>query len=297
MMMLNLLINPLYGYNPAFAVRELLQNSIDACQERIVIDNEKGKVEISIDTENKEFIITDNGIGMSEDVLINYYLVAGSSYRNSDNWKDKYIDDDGSAKICRIGKFGVGVLSTFIIGDEIEVMTQHLHDEKGYYFTLDINKESVLDIRRTSSVIGTTIKIHMKDYVVEYFKNEFKIDEWLNWYHLEEPEILINLDGNLLKRKYVINADNPKYCWHKTYDTCFDELIWSFTPKFLTNDDQENEYYEDYREYEVILNGIHIVRFLKLFESNQKYNNFWSMNSRYGFAMHLPTISVKDYLH
>lgn len=292
--LLTLLVNPLYGYNPAFAVRELLQNSIDACQERMAIDNEKGKVEISIDTENKEFIITDNGIGMSEDVLINYYLVAGSSYRNSDSWKDKYTDDDGSAKICRIGKFGVGVLSTFIIGDEIEVITQHLHDEKGYYFTLDINKESVLDIRRTNSVIGTAIKIHMKDFAVEYFKNKFKIDEWLNWYHLDEPEILIKLDGNLLKRKYVINADNPKCCWHKTHDTCFDELIWSFTPKSLTNDDQGNEYYEDYREYEVILNGIHIVRFLNTFENNQEYNNFWSMDSRYGFAMHLPTISVKD---
>lgn len=133
--LLHLLINPLYGYNPAFAVRELLQNSIDACQERIEIDNEKGKVEISIDTKNKEFKIIDNGIGMSEDVLINYYLVAGSSYRNSDGWKDKYTNDDGSAKICRIGKFGVGVLSTFIIGDEIEVITKHLYDEKVPFYS------------------------------------------------------------------------------------------------------------------------------------------------------------------
>lgn len=116
----------------------------------------------------------------------------------------------------------------------------------------------------------------------------------MNWYHLDKPEILIKLDGNLLKRKYVINADNPKCCWHKTHDTCFDEFIWSFAPKSLTNDEQGNEYYEDFREYEVILNGIHIVRFLKPFESNQEYNNFWSVNSRYGFAMHLPTISVKD---
>ena len=165
--LLKLLVGPLYGYNPAFAVRELLQNSVDACQERMAIDNKKGKVEISIDTENKVFIITDNGIGMSEDILINYYLVAGSSYRNSDSWKDKYIDDDGSIRICRIGKFGVGVLSTFLIGDEIEVTTQYFHDEKGYRFTLDILKESVLDVVRVNSVTGTTIKIHMKDCAVE----------------------------------------------------------------------------------------------------------------------------------
>lgn len=73
--LLKLLVNPLYGNNPAFAVRELLQNSIDACQERMIHGGGKGKIEINIDTENKQFIITDNGIGMSEDVLINYYLV------------------------------------------------------------------------------------------------------------------------------------------------------------------------------------------------------------------------------
>lgn len=121
----------------------------------------------------------------------------------------------------------------------------------------------------------------MKDCAVEYFKNKFKVDEWLNWFHFEEPEIIIKLDGNLLIRRYVINADNPKHCWHRMPDPdmCFDELIWAFTPKFLNRDDQGNEYYEDYQGYQIIVNGIHIIRFLKLFESDQRYNNYSSMNS------------------
>lgn len=44
----------------------------------------------------------------------------------------------------------------------------------------------------------------------------------------------------------------------------------------------------------IAFNGIHIIRFLKPFESDQRYNNYWSINSQYGFSMHLPTISVKD---
>lgn len=291
--LLKLLVNPLYGNNPAFAVRELLQNSIDACQERMIHGGGKGKIEINIDTENKQFIITDNGIGMSEDVLINYYLVAGSSYRKSDNWKDTYMNDDGSIKICRIGKFGIGVLATFLIGNEIEVITRYLNDEKGYCFTLNKNKNSALDVERTNNEIGTTIKIHMHDFAVEYFKNKFGQEEWLNWYHFDESEITIRFNGELLERRLIIDKDDAKCCWHETKNTCFDELLWSFTPKFLTRNKRGNEYYKEYN-YEVILNGIHIMRFLKPFERDDTYNNFWSIQSQYGFAMHLPTISVKD---
>lgn len=293
--LLKLLIGPLYGYNPAFAVRELLQNAVDACQERLAVDNTKGTVEISIDTENKEFIIADNGIGMSEDILINYYLVAGSSYRNSDSWKDQYINDDGSFKMCRIGQFGVGALSTFLIGDEIEVTTQHLHDEKVYKFALNLLKESMLDVVRVNKCVpGTTIRIHMKDDAVKYFKNKYYVAEWLDWFHFEEPEIIIKLDGTLLNRKYVINADGPKQCWHKEPTTCFDELIWSFTPKFLRKDSQGKEFYEYYPGYQIIVNGIHIMRSLNPYTIVHRYKNEWSMNNHYGFAMHLPTISVKD---
>lgn len=292
--LLKLLTEPLYGNNPAFAVRELLQNSIDACQERMIHDGGKGKIEIDIDTESKQFIITDNGIGMSEDVLINYYLVAGSSYRKSDNWKDTYINDDDSIKICRIGKFGVGVLATFLIGNEIEVETRYLNDEKGYRFTLNKNKNSALDVERTNSEVGTTIKIHMLNFAVEYFKNKFRQEEWLNWYHFDESEITIRLNGELLKRRFIIDKDDAKCCWHETKNTCFDELLWSFTPKSLTGNDLRGEYYEEYNCYEVILNGIHIIRFLKPFERDNRYDNFWSIDSQYGFAMHLPMISVKD---
>lgn len=284
---------PLYGHNPTFAVRELMQNSIDACNERYLIDNIAGNIEINIDTEHKEFVITDNGIGMSEDVLINYYLTTGSSYRNSDSWKDTYINDNGSAKFCRIGKFGVGVLATFLIGDEIEVATRHLNDEKGYYFTLNINTASALDVKRIDHAIGSTIKIHMNETAVNYFKRKWNQDEWLYWYHFKEPNIVIMLDGVLLNRKNIIDLNNLNCRWHKIENTCFDELLWSYEPQDLRENDWGKKYYESYY-YDVILNGFQIQRFLKPFEANDAYNNWWSVGSQYGFAIHLPTISVRD---
>lgn len=73
-----LMMEPLYGDNPSYGVRELLQNAVDACIERKTKEQKshntvyKGKVTIRLDRNN--FSIEDNGIGMDENMLLNYYL-------------------------------------------------------------------------------------------------------------------------------------------------------------------------------------------------------------------------------
>ena len=90
-----LLVDPLYHGNPIYAVRELLQNSVDACNLRKKIENDKcnkeyvGHIRVEIDTQNNLFTIYDNGIGMDEDVITNYYLTIGASFRDSDFWKNQ----------------------------------------------------------------------------------------------------------------------------------------------------------------------------------------------------------------
>ncbi len=106
--LLKLLIRPLYGNNPSFGVRELLQNAVDACTERKHLEQDesyRGKVTICVDSKSKTISITDNGIGMNEDVLLNYYLSAGSSYRYSDNWIADFTRDR-KPQIARSGRFG-----------------------------------------------------------------------------------------------------------------------------------------------------------------------------------------------
>ena len=75
-----LLIAPLYGNDPTYGVRELVQNATDACKERIKIEQDKGNVSyeplitVSIDKVNEEsylFKIRDNGKGMTLDEILN----------------------------------------------------------------------------------------------------------------------------------------------------------------------------------------------------------------------------------
>lgn len=166
--LLKLLIQPLYGDDPTFGVRELIQNATDACIERKHLEEPSAgyqpEVAILIDTKGKTFTIKDNGIGMNEDVLLHYYLSAGSSYRFSDEWL-KNFSQDRTPMIPRTGKFGVGVLSTFLLGSTILVQTRHINDLLGYEFSFSLEQESI-DIRRVNCEIGTTITIVLSGEVL-----------------------------------------------------------------------------------------------------------------------------------
>lgn len=190
-----LMMAPLYGNEPTYGVRELLQNAVDACLEREKWEkdhgnpNYKGLVDIRI--ENGVFTITDNGMGMNEDILLNYYLSAGSSYRSSDAWMAANAPD-GKSQVARTGKFGVGFLAAFLLGDEIEVHTQHCADTKGYHFTFG-QESATLDVERLKrSEPGTTITIRLKPTAIRKWYND---PEWHNWYAFDDPVVSYTFNG------------------------------------------------------------------------------------------------------
>ena len=126
----------------------LLQNSIDACHEKQALCRPKGEsyhsrvvVEfISRPDGHATIRVSDNGIGMTGDVIKNYYMVAGSSYRYDPAWKKDYLDPDTLVpKVVRSGRFGIGVLSTFLLGDNIHVETVS-YLEPVSYTHLDVYK-------------------------------------------------------------------------------------------------------------------------------------------------------------
>ena len=140
--LLNLLIHPLYGDRPEIGIRELVQNAVDACRDLsdrlaqmpgfpapdlaaldadVVVTLEEG------DEKNTGWIeVADRGIGMSAEVVRNYFLRAGASFRRSDAWRRSHEDEHGKSRVLRSGRFGVGVLATFLLGDQVEVSTRHL---------------------------------------------------------------------------------------------------------------------------------------------------------------------------
>jgi signal transduction histidine kinase len=110
--------------NKAVAVRELVQKDIDACRVRKLVDNSpeyQRKVTVSseVDAQNRTWLVlTDDGIGMGEAVLSGYFFRIGTSYYTSPEFER--ILTKSAHPLAPISRFGIGILSVFMIGDVLE---------------------------------------------------------------------------------------------------------------------------------------------------------------------------------
>ncbi|NFO87269.1 hypothetical protein FDC58_04420 [Clostridium botulinum] len=266
---LKLLTEPLYGKNPAYGVREILQNAIDACIEKEKIADEKERMEVilTISDDEKYLLIEDNGIGMNENILINYFLVAGASLRNSDTWKKVYYKDNKSV-IPRSGKFGVGVFASFIIGDEIEVETIRYKENIGYKFKANIETDQIqlTKFYNNDKKSGTKIKLKLYEGISNILKKQFENNmgnnvKWNKWYYADNPKLIINTPSswkkneeyNLLRINLYDNDLNES--WSTIKPEGFYKVDWTYriagSKLFYNGIAIQNNYYpyrlENYR--------------------------------------------------
>jgi hypothetical protein len=137
--------------DPSVFVRELMQNAIDAVRTREKYDHAnsiKWKPQINItswmDAEGYYwFRIEDNGIGMTEETIRNYFLKIGRSYYNSDEFKKEKRSFGVDTDYMPISRFGIGILSCFIGGDRIEVSTKHFNTNSTYDPSLRLSMEGM----------------------------------------------------------------------------------------------------------------------------------------------------------
>ena len=120
----------LYG-NAIVALRELLQNSIDTCLLRKAICEKKGHpytptIGIKLDTSKKQLIVSDNGMGMNEDDINKYYSNIGTSFYKSKEFYE--IKTENEIKFTSISRFGIGILSCFMVSDTITLETLKFKD-------------------------------------------------------------------------------------------------------------------------------------------------------------------------
>jgi molecular chaperone HtpG len=108
----DLLSHHLYG-SPRVYVRELLQNAVDAITARQAVDPQAPAL-VRVDCSEGLLQITDTGVGLTEEQVHELLATIGRSGKR---------DELGFARHEFLGQFGIGLLSCFVVADEIQVIT------------------------------------------------------------------------------------------------------------------------------------------------------------------------------
>lgn len=246
--LLKLLIEPLYGDHPGIGIRELIQNAIDAVREldfvlqnmpsKTTIDREEleGSVIVQLEIDNRDeywVTVADQGIGMTWETIQKYYLTAGASFRQSDAWKKRFSNDSESARVLRAGRFGIGILAAFLLGDRVRVLTRHVDEpeDKGIQFEFGIDDTNI-EMKWATKKVGTTVKVRTTKSVIERLMDPhpYKGENW-DWYCLERPVLVRrDLNGKKVKQKHKLPGleETLPTHWHRIQAPGFQAIDWSY---------------------------------------------------------------------
>lgn len=187
--LLQLMIHSLYSNKEIF-LRELVSNASDALDKlnflSVSDDSYKSlkfdpKIEITIDKDKKTLTISDNGIGMNKEDLINNL---GTIAKSGTKSFLENLSGDAKKDSQLIGQFGVGFYSAFMVANKIEVLSRKALDDKAYLWTSDANGYEIEDAKKEEQ--GTMITLYLKD---DEFANSYKIESIIEKYsnHIQFP--------------------------------------------------------------------------------------------------------------
>ncbi|EOA6645719.1 molecular chaperone HtpG [Campylobacter coli] len=187
--LLQLMIHSLYSNKEIF-LRELVSNSSDALDKLnfLSVSDDKYKslkfeprIDIKIDKDKKTLTISDNGIGMDKDDLINNL---GTIAKSGTKSFLENLSGDAKKDSQLIGQFGVGFYSAFMVASKIEVLSKKALDDKAYLWISDANGYEIEDA--TKEERGTSITLYLKD---DEFANSYKIESIIEKYsnHIQFP--------------------------------------------------------------------------------------------------------------
>ena len=308
--LLNLMINSIYSNKDIF-LREIISNASDAIDKYhydVLMSDSKLKdrnyeIDISVDKKNRVLTISDNGIGMTKNELIeNLGTIAKSG---SKEFLEKLAQLKDSNNIDIIGQFGVGFYSAFMVAKNIQVITRSYKDEKGYIFESDGEDSYTIDEFETEN-FGTKVNIYLKDDT-----KEENYSKYLEQYELEDlvkkysDYIRYPIKMEVTVSKQDLDKDGKpienKYHDEKEIKTLNSMIpLWKKNKKEVT-EQELNEFYKnkfyDFEDPLLSLNinveGMMSYKSLIFIPSHAPYD-LYSENYEKGLTLYVKGVFIKD---
>lgn len=159
---IKLLAKDIYD-SPYALLRENLQNAYDAVLMRNAVDSTYSEPLIKMNVIGNKVVITDNGIGMTLDVVENNYWKAGSSGKNNEEAKKAGV----------VGTFGIGAMANFGVCDKLQVVTRYYASSDTITTSMEVDNISLDDdcithniVTDTSLPVGTTVTAFLSPGVI-----------------------------------------------------------------------------------------------------------------------------------
>jgi molecular chaperone HtpG len=191
---LKLLANDIYD-SPYALLRENVQNAYDAILMRLKKESFEPKIDITV--EQGQVIISDNGIGMTMDVIENNYWKAGSSGKNNPEARAAGV----------VGTFGIGAMANFGICTALEIVTRYYAGDTTYRSVairekLEVGKDCI-DREETERRLepGTTVKATLDEGV------RVNLDEATNYLQqfVKYLKVPVVLNGTIISQNPYFN--------------------------------------------------------------------------------------------
>ena len=198
---LNIVINSLYSQKEIF-LRELISNASDAINKRkfeiitagSAADTFDGKITITVHKKDKTITISDNGIGLSAEEMVETLGTIASSGTKAFMEAAKTTKDADKMTDQLIGQFGVGFYSAFMVADKVEVLSKK-HDAKSANLWASDGQGgfSITDADRHET--GTSVILYLRNDAKEYLEQE-RIAHLIKKYsdHIAQPIFWIGKD-------------------------------------------------------------------------------------------------------
>ncbi|WP_329504382.1 molecular chaperone HtpG [Haemophilus parainfluenzae] len=238
--LLQLMIHSLYSNKEIF-LRELISNASDAADKlrfkalsnpALYEGDGDLRVRVSFDADKGTITISDNGIGMTREQVIDHL---GTIAKSGTKEFLTALGQDQAKNSQLIGQFGVGFYSAFIVADKVTVKTRSAGEEADKAVLWESAGEgeySVADIEKKNR--GTDVILHLREDEKE-FLNEWRLREIIGKYSDH-----IGLPVEMLTKEY---DDEGKECGEKWEKINKSDALWTRSK----NDVSDEEYKEFYK--------------------------------------------------
>ena len=269
--LLDLMINSIYTHKEIF-LREIISNASDAIDklaytaltdDKVGINRDEFTTTITRDPENRTLTVSDNGIGMSKEEMIeNLGTIAKSGSLGFKQAMEKNEDID------IIGQFGVGFYSAFMVASSITVISKKYGEDKAWKWVSDgadgyTIEETEKDAPGTDVIM--TLKADTEDEKYSEYLEEYEIRSLIRKYsdYIRYPIKMEVTKSRPVEEPKDENAEGeenkaPKYESYTEMETLNSMVpIWQRDKKDVTEEEYETFYRDKFFDYNKPLRTIH----------------------------------------